>query len=122
VEFVVVEALELQAFRAEVDQQADFHIIRFEVVDGLGKVVTSGCFAKRISGWRIGVRGNPLIRYCIRWSDWSWGMVSAFGGGGTVHEWGHEYIKEINDPYGSLHFENRINLPERSRGPAHRNG
>ena len=38
VEFVVVEALELQAHRAEVDQQADFHIIRFEVVDGLGEV------------------------------------------------------------------------------------
>ena len=33
-----MEALELQAFRAEVDQQADFHIIRFEVVDGLGEV------------------------------------------------------------------------------------
>jgi hypothetical protein len=98
VELVIVEALELQAFRAEVDQQADFHIIRFEVVDGLGKVVTSGCFAKRISGWRVGVRGNPLTPHLrwvqvsdfIRWSAWSWGMVSAFGGGGTVHEWGHE--------------------------------
>jgi hypothetical protein len=25
--------------------------------------VASGCFAKRISGWMVGVRGNPLIRF-----------------------------------------------------------
>ncbi len=33
-----MDALELQTLCAEVDQQADFHIVRFEVVDGLGKV------------------------------------------------------------------------------------
>ena len=29
-----METLELQAFRAEVDQQADFHVVGFELDDG----------------------------------------------------------------------------------------
>jgi len=39
-----------------------------------------------------------------------------------IDESDHEYIKEINDPYGSLHFEYRIKLPERSSAPVRRNG
>lgn len=38
VKFVVMHAFELQALRAEVDEQTNFHIIRFEVIHGLGEM------------------------------------------------------------------------------------
>ena len=38
VKLVIVGALELQTLRAEVDEQINFHVIRFEVIHGLSKV------------------------------------------------------------------------------------